>query len=92
MCGGSRTVLDRELVARLLGRKRVLDLLAALTERERGALDLMAQGCFNLAQSAKLFLSPKTFESHVRSIKLNLPQDAAGHRRFRAVLAYLRAR
>ncbi|MEU1599703.1 response regulator transcription factor [Streptomyces sp. NPDC005708] len=87
-------VLDPELVARLLGRKRVHDPLAALTERERGVLELMAQGRSNLALSAELFLSPKTVEAHVRSIftKLNLPQDAAGHRRVLAVLAYLRAR
>ncbi|WP_369244371.1 response regulator transcription factor [Streptomyces sp. R41] len=86
-------VLDSELVARLLGRKRVHDPLTALTRRERRVLELMAQGRSNLALSAELFLSPKTVEAHVRSIftKLNLPQDAAGHRRVLAVLAYLRA-
>ncbi|WP_329375605.1 response regulator transcription factor [Streptomyces sp. NBC_01483] len=86
-------VLDPELVARLLGRKRVHDPLTALTHRERAVLELMAQGRSNLALSAELFLSPKTVEAHVRSIftKLNLPQDAADHRRVLAVLAYLRA-
>jgi DNA-binding NarL/FixJ family response regulator len=86
-------VLDPELVARLLGRKRVHDPLAALTEREQRVLELMARGRSNLALSAELFLSPKTVEAHVRSIfaKLNLPQDAADHRRVLAVLAYLRA-
>jgi len=86
-------VLDPELVARLLGRKRVHDPLTALTHRERAVLELMAQGRSNLALSAELFLSPKTVEAHVRSIftKLNLPQDTADHRRVLAVLAYLRA-
>jgi DNA-binding NarL/FixJ family response regulator len=86
-------VLDPELVARLLGRRRVHDPLTALTQRERRVLELMAQGRSNLALSAELFLSPKTVEAHVRSIftKLNLPQDTAGHRRVLAVLAYLRA-
>ncbi|MER5345519.1 response regulator transcription factor [Streptomyces mirabilis] len=86
-------VLDPELVARLLGRKRVHDPLTALTHRERAVLELMAQGRSNLALSAELFLSPKTVEAHVRSIftKLNLPQDVADHRRVLAVLAYLRA-
>ncbi|MFD8078783.1 LuxR C-terminal-related transcriptional regulator [Streptomyces sp. NPDC059718] len=86
-------VLDPELVARLLGRKRVRDPLAALTEREHRVLELMARGRSNLALSAELHLSPKTIEAHVRSIftKLNLPQDTADHRRVLAVLAYLRA-
>lgn len=86
-------VLDPELVARLLGRKRVHDPLAALTDREHRVLGLMARGRSNLALSAELHLSPKTIEAHVRSIftKLNLPQDTADHRRVLAVLAYLRA-
>lgn len=86
-------VLDPELVARLLGRKRVHDPLAALTGREHRVLELMARGRSNLALSTELHLSPKTIEAHVRSIftKLNLPQDTADHRRVLAVLAYLRA-
>ncbi|MFF4835378.1 LuxR C-terminal-related transcriptional regulator [Streptomyces sp. NPDC001315] len=86
-------VLDPELIARLLGRKRVHDPLAPLTQRERRVLELMAQGRSNLALSTELYLSPKTIEAHVRSIftKLNLPQDAADHRRVLAVLTFLRA-
>jgi DNA-binding NarL/FixJ family response regulator len=41
----------------------------------------------------KLFLSPKTVETHVNSIftKLGLAPEAEGHRRVLAVLAFLRS-
>ncbi len=86
-------VIDPELVARLVDKKRTGDPLAELTEREHTVLGLMAQGRSNSALSAELFLSPKTIEAHVRSIftKLNLPPDAGDHRRVLAVLAYLRS-
>jgi len=86
-------VIDPELVTRLVSKKRAGDPLAALTDRERGVLSLMAQGRSNSALSAELHLSAKTVEAHVRSIftKLDLPPDAAGHRRVLAVLAWLRS-
>lgn len=86
-------VIDPELVARLVARKREGDPLAALTERERRVLALMAQGRSNSALSAELCLSAKTVEAHVRSIftKLNLAPDAGDHRRVLAVLAFLRS-
>lgn len=86
-------VIDRELVARLVDKKRQGDPLAALTERERKVLALMAQGRSNSALSAELFLSAKTIEAHVRSIfmKLDLPPAAGDHRRVLAVLAFLRS-
>lgn len=86
-------VIDPELVARLVDKKRQGDPLAALTARERSVLGLMAQGRSNRALSAELYLSPKTIEAHVRSIfmKLDLPPDAGDHRRVLAVLAFLRA-
>ena len=43
------TVLDPELVARLVARRRERDPLDALTERERAVLALMAQGLSNAA-------------------------------------------
>jgi DNA-binding NarL/FixJ family response regulator len=86
-------VIDPELVARLVDKKRVGDPLAALTERERTVLALMAQGRSNSALSMELYLSGKTVEAHVRSIftKLNLAPDAGDHRRVLAVLAFLRS-
>jgi DNA-binding NarL/FixJ family response regulator len=86
-------VIDPELVARLVGKKRFADPLAALTERERRVLALMAQGRSNRALSLELHLSAKTIEAHVRSIftKLHLPPAAGDHRRVLAVLTFLRA-
>jgi DNA-binding NarL/FixJ family response regulator len=87
------TVMDSEVVSRLLGRRRAPDPLEDLTPREREVLALMAEGRSNGAISAKLFLSPKTIETHVRSIflKLRLAQAPDDHRRVLAVLAFLRS-
>jgi DNA-binding NarL/FixJ family response regulator len=86
-------VIDAELVARLVAKKREGDPLGDLTERERKVLALMAQGLSNSALSAELCLSGKTVEAHVRSIftKLDLAPDASDHRRVLAVLAFLRS-
>ena len=53
----------------------------------------MAEGRTNAAIGAALFLSPKTIESHVRSIflKLDLRESPDGNRRVLAVLRHLRA-
>jgi DNA-binding NarL/FixJ family response regulator len=86
-------VIDAELVARLVNRKRERDPLAALTEQERKVLALMAQGRSNSALSAELHLSGKTIEAHVRNIftKLALFPDPGDHRRVLAVLTFLRS-
>jgi len=86
------TVMDPEVVATLLGRRRAPDPLEDLTPREREVLGLMAEGRSNKAISAQLFLSPKTVETHVSSIflKLRLAQEPDDHRRVLAVLAFLR--
>jgi DNA-binding NarL/FixJ family response regulator len=85
------TALDPEVVAQLVGRRRTPDPLDELTPREREVLGLMAEGRSNQAICAKLFLSPKTVETHVHSIfsKLGLATDRDDHRRVLAVLAYL---
>jgi serine/threonine-protein kinase len=53
----------------------------------------MAEGYSNPAICARLFLSPKTVETHVRQIflKLGLRESTDQHRRVSAVLAFLRS-
>jgi DNA-binding NarL/FixJ family response regulator len=72
--------------------QRAHDPLAVLTARERDVLALMAEGRSNHGIGERLFLSPKTVETHVHRIfrKLELPPAAEDHRRVLAVLAFLR--
>jgi len=87
--GGS--VLDPEVVATMLGRRRDRDPLAVLTPREREVLELMAEGRSNHAIGEQLVISQRAVEKHVTGIfeKLELPSEAETHRRVLAVLAYL---
>ena len=88
--GGS--VIDPEVIARLMRRGRNERELDRLTEREREILAAMAEGRSNGAIGRDLHLSPKTVETHVGAIfsKLGLEPAADDHRRVLAVLAYLR--
>jgi len=88
--GGS--VIDPEVVAQLLGRRRAKVPLDDLTDREREVLALMAEGRSNQAICDSLFLAPKTIEAHIASIfsKLELLPAPDDHRRVLAVLAHLR--
>jgi len=87
--GGS--VIDPEVVAHLL-RRRAGGALAGLTSREHDILTLMAQGRSNRAICDRLFLSPKTVETHIGAIfaKLGLLPAADDHRRVLAVITYLK--
>ena len=87
--GGS--VIDPEVVARLLGRPRHHSPLDELTRRESEILGLMAEGRTNHGIAARLGLELKTVEGHVRTIfsKLGLEPAAEDHRRVLAVIAYL---
>lgn len=84
------TVIDPTIVARLLNRGRARDPLAALTEREREILSLMAQGRTNAGIATELFIAERTVETHSTAImsKLGILPEA-GHRRVLAVLTYL---
>jgi DNA-binding NarL/FixJ family response regulator len=86
-------VVDPTIVSRLLGRAREQSPLEELTDREREILALIAEGYSNDGISKKLFLSPKTVETHVRHIllKLGIGESGGYHRRVLAVLAHLRS-
>jgi len=86
------TVLDPEVVSHLLGRNELVEQLDRLSERERGVLELMAQGLSNRAIAERLVIDVKTVETHIARIltKLDLHQTPDEHRRVLAVLAWLR--
>lgn len=86
------TVIDPTIVSHLLGRRRRVDPLAGLTEREREVLALVAEGMSNRAIASRLFVTERTVEAHVTQIflKLRLAETPDQHRRVLAVLAFLR--
>lgn len=85
------TAMDPEVVRQLFARNTRDRGVAALTIRERAVLGLVAEGLSNSAICAALSLAAVSVEKHITNIlaKLDLPPDADGHRRVRAVLAYL---
>jgi DNA-binding NarL/FixJ family response regulator len=86
-------VLDPTIVARLVNRPRERSPLSELTDREREVLGLIAEGLSNQAIGERLFVSPKTIETHIRQIfiKLGLGEAPDSHRRVLAVLTFLRS-
>jgi DNA-binding NarL/FixJ family response regulator len=86
------TVVDPTIVSRLLGRQRRHDPLAALTDREREVLGLLAEGLSNWAIATRLSVTERTVEAHITAVfaKLGLAEDPTAHRRVLAVLTYLR--
>jgi len=86
-------VIDSELVDGLLSRRREANPLADLTDREREVLRLMAEGLTDRGIAERLWVTPKTVETHVRHIlrKLDIPSGTAHNRRVHAVLAQLRS-
>jgi DNA-binding NarL/FixJ family response regulator len=86
-------IIDPLVTEQLMSRRRSDSNIASLSDRERQVLELMAQGLSNQAICARLYLSAKTVETHVRSIfiKLGLPDDAEGNRRVQAVMQLLGA-
>jgi serine/threonine-protein kinase len=90
---GGGVVVDPALVAQLLERRRRASPLDELTARERDVLGLMAEGLTDRGIAQRLYVTPKTVETHARHIfqKLSLPESALDNKRVQAVLAYLRA-
>ncbi|MCK8675952.1 LuxR C-terminal-related transcriptional regulator [Streptomyces lichenis] len=87
------TALDPEVVTELMSRRRRDDPLAALTPREREVLHLMAEGHDNATIAKSLVVTERSVHKHIGNVftKLELPPSDSGHRRVRAVLAYLNA-
>ena len=85
------TVMDPEVVTKLLGRSARQEPLARLSAREREVLELMAEGRSNSAIAQRLFVTDKAVSKHSTSIfsKLDLAPSDDDNRRVLAVLAYL---
>jgi DNA-binding NarL/FixJ family response regulator len=85
------TVMDPEVVGKLLGRRAADEPVARLSAREREVLALMAEGRSNSAIAQRLFISDKAVGKHCTSIfaKLDLAPSDDDNRRVLAVLAYL---
>ena len=85
------TVMDPEVVAKMLARRSSLAPVTRLTDRERQVLALMAEGRSNGAIAQRLVITDKAVSKHCTSIfaKLDLPPCDDDNRRVLAVLAYL---
>ena len=85
------TVMDPEVVSKLLARRSSQLPITRLTSREREVLALIAEGRSNSAIAQRLVVSEKAVSKHCTSIfaKLDLPPSDDDNRRVRAVLAYL---
>jgi DNA-binding NarL/FixJ family response regulator len=88
---GGGTVLDPEVVTKLVGRRSHDEPIARLSGREREVLELMAEGRSNTAIAQQLFVTEKAVSKHTTSIftKLGLAASEDDNRRVLAVLAYL---
>jgi DNA-binding NarL/FixJ family response regulator len=91
--GAGGSVIDPEVVSRLVERPRLASPIDDLTSREREVLGLMAEGRSNAAIAERMSLSAKSIEGHVRNIfgKLSLLDAPDDHRRVLAVLTFLRS-
>jgi DNA-binding NarL/FixJ family response regulator len=90
---GGGTLMDPEVVAKLLGRRSRDEPITRLTAREREVLKLMAEGRSNSAIAQRLFITEKAVGKHSTSIfaKLDLAPSTDDNRRVLAVLAFLNA-
>lgn len=85
------TVMDPEVIAKLLAHNARTRSVGALTPREGDVLGLMAEGLSNATIAQRLVVTERAVSKHIANIftKLDLPPSDNGNRRVRAVLAYL---
>ncbi|MGW4808121.1 response regulator transcription factor [Kitasatospora sp. NPDC004272] len=85
------TVMDPDVVSRMLNHSSQDQQIARLSEREREVLGYMAEGRSNAAIAAALVITEKAVAKHINSLlaKLDLPPSKDDNRRVMAVLAYL---
>jgi DNA-binding NarL/FixJ family response regulator len=83
------TVIDPIVVSQLISRRR--DPILALTPREKEVLSLMAEGHSNAGIARAMTVTEGAVEKYSARLfaKLDLLPDETGHRRVRAVLAWL---
>ena len=87
--GGS--AIDPKVLAELLSSAPAEEPLAALTQREREVLGLVAEGRTNHGIAERMVITEGSVQKYVTSIfaKLGLPAGDTDHRRVLSVLAYL---
>jgi DNA-binding NarL/FixJ family response regulator len=87
--GGS--MIDSEVIGRVLGRRRRARPIDELTAREVDVLGLMAEGLSNEGVAERLVVTVSAVERHITSMfhKLGLSEHRQSHRRVQAVLTYL---
>jgi DNA-binding NarL/FixJ family response regulator len=87
------TVMDPDVVSKLLGRRSRDEPITRLSARELEVLELMAEGRSNAAIAQRLYVTEKAVGKHTSSIfiKLGLAPSEDDNRRVLAVLAYLNA-
>lgn len=91
---GGGTVMDPDVITKLMARNDKRDALNALTARERDILALMAEGLANTAIAERISVGEGAISKHTTNIfsKLDIPQSIDANRRVLAVLAYLDGR
>ncbi|WP_432015466.1 LuxR C-terminal-related transcriptional regulator [Streptomyces cucumeris] len=86
------TVMDPQVIAKLLTRSEKRGRTDSLTPREHQVLKLMAEGRSNTAIAQTLHISESAVAKHIASVfgKLRIDQSPEDNRRVLAVLAYLK--
>ena len=87
------TVVDPDIVRRLLERRRRSSVVERLTTREREILEQMAQGRSNAGIARQLNIGIKTVERHIANLlaSLDINAETDDNRRVLAVLTWLRS-